>query len=104
MSAGVLERLRIEQQFSLRSQVVALFQDMHLVWAGLGATVAMLICVFASASVLHAASQQRPGFTRERDLDSREPGFEREPDAARLRDAGRRETFPRHSGDASRSR
>ncbi len=61
ISARVLERLRIEEQFSLRSQVVALFQDMHLVWAGLGATVATLICVVGSASVLHAANQQQPG-------------------------------------------
>ena len=33
---------------------------MHLVWAGLGASVAMLFCVFASAGVLQAASQERP--------------------------------------------
>ena len=61
ISSRVLERLRVEEQFSLRSQVVALFQDMHLVWAGLGATVATLICVIGSASVLHAANQQQPG-------------------------------------------
>lgn len=61
ISARVLERLRVEEQFSFRSQVVALFQDMHLVWAGLGATVSTLICVIGSASVLHAANQQQPG-------------------------------------------
>jgi len=61
ISARVLERLRVEEQFSMRSQVVALFQDMHLVWAGLGATVATMICVIGSASVLHAANQQQPG-------------------------------------------
>ena len=33
---------------------------MHLVWAGIGATVATLICVVGSASVLHAANQERP--------------------------------------------
>ena len=33
---------------------------MHLVWAGLGASVATLICVIGSASVLHAANQERP--------------------------------------------
>jgi hypothetical protein len=60
ISARVLERLRVEEQFSLRSQFAALFQDMHLVWAGLGATVATMICVIGSASVLHAASQQQP--------------------------------------------
>jgi len=61
ISARVLERLRVEEQFSMRSQVTALFQDMHLVWAGLGATVATMICVIGSASVLHAANQQQPG-------------------------------------------
>jgi hypothetical protein len=61
MTARVVERLGVEAQFSIRSQVRALFQDMHLVWAGLGATVATLICVIGSASVLHAANQQQPG-------------------------------------------
>ena len=44
----------------MRAQVARLFQDMHLVWAGLGASVATLICVVGSASVLHAANQERP--------------------------------------------
>jgi hypothetical protein len=61
VTARVIERLRVEEQFSFKSQVRALFQDMHLVWAGLGATVATMICVIGSASVLHAANQQQPG-------------------------------------------
>jgi hypothetical protein len=61
MTTRVIERLGVEEQFSVRSQVLALFQDMHLVWAGLGATVATMICVIGSASVLHAANQQQPG-------------------------------------------
>jgi hypothetical protein len=61
MTTRVIERLGVEEQFSVKSQVMALFQDMHLVWAGLGATVATMICVIGSASVLHAANQQRPG-------------------------------------------
>lgn len=60
LSAQVVEQLGVEEQLSVRSQVVALFQDMHLVWAGIGATVATLICVVGSASVLHAANQERP--------------------------------------------
>lgn len=60
ISARVLERIRVEEQFSIRAQMVGLFQDMHLVWAGIGATVATLICVIGSASVLHAANQQQP--------------------------------------------
>jgi hypothetical protein len=60
LTSAVLERVRVERQFSFATQVRALFDDMHLVWAGLGATAAVLICVFASAGVLHAASRERP--------------------------------------------
>ncbi len=56
ISASVLDRVRVERQFSIGAQVQDLFQDMHLVWAGLGASVAMAICIFASAGVLQAAS------------------------------------------------
>lgn len=60
LAGAVLERVRIERQFSFTTQLRGLFDDMHLVWAGLGATAAVVICVFASAGVLHAASQERP--------------------------------------------
>ena len=60
VSAQVLERLRVEETLSIRAQITGWFQDMHLVWAGLGATMATAICVIGSASVLHAASQERP--------------------------------------------
>lgn len=57
---AVLDRIRVEQRLSFGTQVRESFEDMHLVWAGLGATVAMLFCIFASAGVLHAANQERP--------------------------------------------
>jgi hypothetical protein len=60
LSSHVVERLKVEARFSLRAQVSEWFQDMHLVWAGLGASLATLICVIGSASVLHAANQERP--------------------------------------------
>jgi len=60
MSADVVDRLKVEEAFSIRAQVAEWFQDMHLVWAGLGASVATAICVIGSASVLHAANQERP--------------------------------------------
>jgi hypothetical protein len=60
ISGAVLDRIRVEERFSLVSQIRESFQDMHLVWAGLGATFAMLICIFASAGVLQAASNERP--------------------------------------------
>ncbi|MGH9384716.1 MAG: zf-HC2 domain-containing protein [Vicinamibacterales bacterium] len=58
--AGVLERLGVEEQLSLGAQIRSRFQDMHLVWAGLGATVATIVCLVGSMSVLHAASTERP--------------------------------------------
>lgn len=60
LTASVLERIRVERQLSLGAQVREWFEDMHLVWAGLGATLAVVFCVFASAGVLHAASQECP--------------------------------------------
>ena len=60
VSAHVIERLRVEESFSMRAQIAEWFSDMHLVWAGLGATAATMICVVGSASVLHAANQDRP--------------------------------------------
>ena len=56
----VMERLRVEAQYSLGAEIKSLFQDMHLVWAALGATAAILFCLVGSISVLHAASQERP--------------------------------------------
>lgn len=60
LSASVVERLHVEEQFSLAAQMRGLFQDMHLVWAGIGASIATIICIIGSASVLHAANQERP--------------------------------------------
>jgi len=60
IATPVIERVRVERQFSLTARVRAMFDDMHLVWAGLGATVATLICIFASAGVLQAANEEKP--------------------------------------------
>ncbi len=60
ISTQVIERLGVEERLSIRAQVTDWFEDMHLVWAGLGASVATLICIVGSASVLHATSQERP--------------------------------------------
>jgi hypothetical protein len=60
LPGDVMERFRVEEQFSLKAEIRALFQDMHLVWAALGATAAMLVCLIGSISVLHAANQERP--------------------------------------------
>jgi hypothetical protein len=58
--ATVLERIGVEERLSFGAHIRSLFQDMHLVWAGLGATVATIVCLVGSMSVLHAASTERP--------------------------------------------
>jgi hypothetical protein len=60
ITGAVLERVRVEQQLSLTTRFRGLFEDMHLVWAGLGASLAVLVCIFASAGVLQAANQEKP--------------------------------------------
>jgi hypothetical protein len=60
LPAAVLERVRVEQQLSFGSRMRGVFEDMHFVWAALGATCASIICLFASNGVLQAASRERP--------------------------------------------
>lgn len=60
LTQAVLEQIRLEEQFSFGTRMRGLFEDMHFVWAGLGASIAMLFCIFASAGVLQAASQEKP--------------------------------------------
>jgi len=60
LSQQVVSRLRAEEALSFTSEMRARFQDMHLVWAALGATAATLICLIGSLSVLYAANQERP--------------------------------------------
>lgn len=60
LTKGVVERVRVEAEQSWSAEMRSLFQDMHLVWAALGATAATLVCLLGSLSVFHATSQERP--------------------------------------------
>jgi hypothetical protein len=60
LQADVLSRVRAEEAQSFATQVRSLFDDSHLLWAGLGATMALVVCLFGTMSVLHAASAERP--------------------------------------------
>lgn len=60
LHAAVLSRVRAEHDQSFAVKVRALFDDLHLLWAGLGAVSAVLVCLFGTMSVLQAASEQRP--------------------------------------------
>jgi hypothetical protein len=60
IQAGVLSRIRAEREMAFFSRVRRMFDDFHLLWAGLGASVAVTACIMATMSVLHAASDERP--------------------------------------------
>lgn len=60
LHAGVLSRVRAEHDQSFSVKVRSLFDDLHLLWAGLGAVSAVLVCLFGTMSVLQAASEERP--------------------------------------------
>jgi hypothetical protein len=60
LQADVLSRVRAEEAQSFTTQVRSLFDDSHLLWAGLGATMALVVCLCGTMSVLHAASVERP--------------------------------------------
>jgi hypothetical protein len=60
LHSAVLSRVRAEHDQSFPVKVRALFDDLHLLWAGLGAVTAVVACLFATMSVMHAASVERP--------------------------------------------
>jgi hypothetical protein len=53
---GVLGRLNAEREQSVTARVGRMFEDLHLAWAALGATVATLACVTVMSGLLRFAS------------------------------------------------
>ena len=58
LTEGVLIRVRAERAQSFPSRVREMFADRHLLWPAVGATAAVLLCVAAATSVLHASTVQ----------------------------------------------
>lgn len=56
LQARVLGRVRAERYESLQACLGRMFEDLHLVWAGLGATAAAVLCVAATVAILNFAS------------------------------------------------
>lgn len=79
LQSAVLSRVRAEHEQSFAFQVRALFDDLHLLWAGLGATTAVLVCLFGTMSVLHAASDERPDSLKGVLQSLANPGSDRNP-------------------------
>jgi len=59
-TATVVNRLKAEDDASLFARLREMFDDMHLVYAGLGATVATVCCVFVMLSMMRYATNVRP--------------------------------------------
>jgi anti-sigma factor RsiW len=58
--AGVVTRARIEQRYSWPSRLREALDDMHLVYAGIGAAAATVFCVLVLLSMMRFATRERP--------------------------------------------
>lgn len=58
-NAGVVNRLAAEEATSLSARVRDLFDDMHVVYAGLGAVVATMVCVVIMLAMMRFATNER---------------------------------------------
>jgi hypothetical protein len=59
VQSGVISRMRVEAHESLSARTGRMFDDLHLVWIGLAATVATFLCGAVALSALHFASPER---------------------------------------------
>jgi hypothetical protein len=59
-TATVVNRMKAEQQASFFARVREMFDDMHLVYAGLGAAAATVVCVVIMLSMMRFATDERP--------------------------------------------
>src|SRR5205823_6673271 len=59
-AATVVNRWKAERQASMISQVASMFEDLHLVYAGLGAAVATAVCVVGMLGMMRFATLGRP--------------------------------------------
>src|SRR5437867_4801502 len=52
--------MKTERQVSVMTHVQSLFEDMHLVYAGVGAAAATIVCVVIMLSMMRFATDERP--------------------------------------------
>lgn len=60
IQSGVLTRVRAEREQSLAVRLHAMFEDMRFFWPAVGASTALAACLFASLSVMQAATAGNP--------------------------------------------
>lgn len=59
LQSGVISRMRVEAHESWTARTGRMFDDLHLIWIGLAATVATFVCGVLALSVLQFASPER---------------------------------------------
>jgi hypothetical protein len=60
LAAGVVSRMKAERDESLSCTIERMFEDLHLVWAALGATAATLACLAITVGVFYFSKVERP--------------------------------------------
>ena len=59
-TAAVVSRLKAEHDTSISAEVRGMFEDMHLLYVGAGATVAATVCVVLMLGMMRFATDSRP--------------------------------------------
>jgi hypothetical protein len=60
LAVGVVSRLKAEREESLSRTVQRMFEDLHLVWAALGATAATFACLAITVGIFYFSRAERP--------------------------------------------
>ena len=85
MQSGVLARVRAERAQSLRTRLADWVSDMRLIWPAIGATTAVLLCLFGAGNVWRLTTDKRPNSFAAMLESAENPGSDRNP--LRLEDA-----------------
>src|SRR5688572_9203870 len=95
LNEGLLVRVRAERAQSFPSRIREMLSDRRLLWPALGATAAVVLCVTAAVSVLHASKLEDPESLAGMISALGSPGTERNP----LRPADNGISIPRLSDE-----
>jgi hypothetical protein len=75
----VLVTLPVIRELSWRRQLASMFEDMHLVWAAMGASAATLVCVAAALGLMRLTLREKPASMKAILVAMADPGSNRNP-------------------------
>jgi hypothetical protein len=75
----VLVTLPVVRELSWRRQLASLFDDMHLIWAAMGASAATLVCVAAALGLMRLTLREQPASMKAMIVAMADPGSNRNP-------------------------